>query len=86
MWNGAGGACPDNPGFYNVAEKEVRPVHVSDAALVVRYNGSRQWLVLEAIKRRVEATEQPPPEIAVYGKWHLRRWLWNVDGPSCNGV
>ena len=45
-WNGTGGVCPTNPGFYNVTEDDVRAIHGDDAQIIV-WNGVRQWMLDE---------------------------------------
>jgi len=42
-WNGTGGTCPENPGFFNVTTQDVKDVHGEEEATTVIWNGMWAW-------------------------------------------
>ena len=49
-WNGTGGLCPDNPGFFNVTAQDVKEVHGNDVNII--WNGMRAWTLDQFIPQQ----------------------------------
>ncbi|KAL3804828.1 hypothetical protein HJC23_006600 [Cyclotella cryptica] len=65
-WNGTGGVCPTNPGFYNVTEDDVRAIHGDDAQIII-WNGVRQWMLDEFQEQKDTSVTPSDDIIYTYG-------------------
>ena len=50
-WNGLGGKCQTNPGFYNITAEDIYIVH-GEKAEFVKFNGVREYLTDDSIRQR----------------------------------